>query len=317
MAINGMMKAALKALSYPELDVRKNYQLVRKMTNAAHVHVFKPFYKTWDHRIQCGDHAIPVRIYAPNQDVSERYLDVRRPVLLFFHGGGWVTGNIDSYDKVCTNLAIHTNHLVVSVDYRLAPEYRFPAGLDDCYTAAREAILRAGLLNTLPEDITLIGDSAGGNLAAAVSLMARDRGEFMPKRQILLYPAVNNNHTPEGSQFDSIRENGTDYLLTSKRVCEYMELYRSSEEDLQSPYFAPLLGELSHQPDTLIITAEYDPLRDEGEEYGRRLKAAGNRVEIHRIPDALHGFFSLPPNFSQVKSCYEIISRFLREGYRE
>ena len=139
----------------------------------------------------------------------------------------------------------------------------------------------------------------------------------MPKRQILLYPAVNNNHTPEGSQFDSIRENGTDYLLTSKRVCEYMELYRSSEEDLQSPYFAPLLGELSHQPDTLIITAEYDPLRDEGEEYGRRLKAAGNRVEIHRIPDALHGFFSLPPNFSQVKSCYEIISRFLREGYRE
>lgn len=313
MAINAVMKAALRALSYPDIDMKKNYKLVRAATNAAHVHMLRPFYKTWDHRVTCGDHAVPVRIYAPNQDVSERYLDTRRPVLLFFHGGGWVTGNIDSYDKVCTNLAVNTNHLVVSVDYRLAPESRFPAAVEDCYAVAKEAYLRTGLLNSSAEQVTLIGDSAGGNLAAAVSLMAKDRGEFTPPRQILIYPATANDHDPDSSPFDSIRENGTDYLLTAKRICEYMELYQSGEADLQSPYFAPLLAsDLRGQPDTLVVTAEYDPLRDEGEAYAARLAEAGCYVESHRVADALHGFFSLPPNFSQVKECYGLINRFLR-----
>ncbi|MCI8405947.1 MAG: alpha/beta hydrolase [Oscillospiraceae bacterium] len=313
MAINPVMKAALRALSYPDIDVKKNYKLVRAMYNAAHVHVLKPFYRTWDHRVPCGEHAVPVRIYAPNQDVSERYLDEPRPVLLFFHGGGWVTGNIDSYDKVCTDLAIHTRHLVVSVDYRLAPEYPFPAAPEDCYAVAREAFLHPGLLNARPEEITLIGDSAGGNLAAAVSLMARERGEFMPSRQILLYPATAADHHPETTPFDSIRENGTDYLLTAGRICGYLDLYKSSDEDLSNPFFAPLeAADLSGQPDTLLLTAEYDPLRDEGEAYGRRLQEAGCRVELHRMPDALHGFFSLPPNFPVVQDCYRLINRFLR-----
>lgn len=315
MAINKVMLAALKALSYPDIDIKKNYKLVRMVTNAVHVHVMKPFYRTWDHRISADGHDIPVRIFAPNQDVSERYLEESRPVLLFFHGGGWVTGNIDSYDKVCTNLAMATRHIVVSVDYRLAPEHRFPAGLEDCYAVARDCFLNTWRLNAKPEQITMIGDSAGGNLAAAVSLMARDRGEFQPSRQILLYPATGNDHQPATSPFDSIRENGEDYLLTAKRINDYMDLYMGGEEDLQNPYFAPLLAkDLSGQPDTLIVTAEYDPLRDEGEAYGEKLREAGNRVEIQRMPDALHGFFSLPPNFEQVQDCYRIINRFLLSG---
>ena len=315
MAINAIMRAALKALSYPDIDIKKNYKLVRGFVNATHVHIMKPFYRTWDHRIPCGDHNVPVRIFAPNQDVSERYMDESRPALLFFHGGGWVTGNIDSYDKVCTNLAMATGRTVVSVDYRLAPEYRFPAGLEDCYAVAREAYLRPWLLNTKADEITMIGDSAGGNLAAAVSLLAKARGEFMPARQILLYPATNNDHHPETSKFNSIRENGTDYLLTSKRICDYMDLYESCEEDRDNPYFAPILAkDLEGQPDSLIVTCEYDPLRDEGEAYGRRLKEAGNDCRIFRMPDALHGFMSLPPSFSQVRECYRLINLFLKEG---
>ena len=205
-----------------------------------------------------------------------------------------------------------TRRMVVSVDYRLAPEYKFPAAPEDCYAVAREIYLNDSLLDTRPEEIALIGDSAGGNLAAAVSLMARDRGEFLPAKQILIYPATAADHS-ETSPFPSVHENGTDYLLTSKRVCDYMDLYRSGDEDLHNPYFAPLqAADFRDQPDTLIITAEYCPLRDEAEEYGHRLMKAGNRVMIRRIPDALHGYFSLPARFVQVKRTYEIINRFLK-----
>ena len=206
-----------------------------------------------------------------------------------------------------------TGHVVVSVDYRLAPEHPFPAGLEDCYAVARDIFLDAQLLGVPAESITLIGDSAGGNLAAALSLLARDRGEFLPRRQILLYPATYNDHTAR-SPFPSVRENGEGYILTAKRIGEYMELYASCGADRKSPYFAPLLAEdLSGQPDTLIITAQYDPLRDEGEAYGKKLLAEGNRVKIHRIGEALHGFITLPPTLRVVKEAYGVINEFLSE----
>lgn len=306
MAIKRIMRAALHALSYADIDVTKNYKLQRKLINVANFHVLKPFYKTWDHVVCFENHDIPVRLFLPHSGAANS-------VLIFFHGGGWVTGNIDSYDMVCANMANITNQIVVSVDYRLAPEHRFPAAVEDCYHIAREIFLNIELFNVPADKITIIGDSAGGNLAAVVSLMARDRGEFLPTRQILLYPATNNDHSDQ-SPFASIRENGTGYLLTAKRVCEYMSMYKGSEADLQNPYFAPLLEkDLSRQPRTLIITAQYDPLRDEGEAYGKRLKEAGNIVHVHRTPDALHGFFSLPPLFPTVKQSYQLINDFLSE----
>jgi acetyl esterase/lipase len=306
MAISKVMRAVLKALSYPDIDVKKNYSIERMLVDATNYSIRKSSYITWDHVVSSGDHEIPVRIFFSSKQGPHE-------VLLFFHGGGWVTGNIDSYDDVCATLAEKTNHTVVSVDYSLAPEHRFPAGLEDCYCVARELYLKPSLFNVKANQITMIGDSAGGNLAAAVSLAARDRGEFMPARQILIYPSTFNDHS-EQSPFPSVRENGTGYLLTSKRICDYMELYQSGEEDLQNPYFAPLLAtDFSHQPKTLIITAEYDPLRDEGEEYGQKLKESGTAVEIHRISDAMHGFFSLPFLFPQVKESYQIINHFLSE----
>lgn len=306
MAINKALRAAIAALSYPEIDVKKTYRLERELQKITAWRLKKPhLYRIWEHAVPRGDHHIPVRIFAPSEDAAY-------PALIFFHGGGWVTGNIDSYDGVCADMAAITGRTVVSVDYRLAPEHRFPTGLEDCYAAAREIFLHSGQLGARPEEIALIGDSAGGNLAAAVSLMARDRGEFLPARQILIYPAVGNDHT-ETSPFPSVRENGTGYLLTAKRVRDFLELYRSSDGDLENPYFAPLLArDLSRQPDTLIVTAEYCPLRDEGEAYGARLRAAGNRAEIIRMPDALHGYFSLPVRFEPVRQTYDAINAFLK-----
>jgi acetyl esterase/lipase len=182
---------------------------------------------------------------------------------------------------------------------------------EDCYAVARKLFLGDSLLNVDPRNITLIGDSAGGNLAAAVSLMARDRGEFLPGRQILIYPATASDHT-ENSPFESIRTNGFDYLLTSKRVEDMIQLYKGSEADLKNPYFAPLeAADLSRQPRTLVITAEYCPLRDEGEFYGKKLEAAGNQVEVYRMHDAFHAYMMLPPRFVHVKKTYELINSFI------
>ena len=182
--------------------------------------------------------------------------------LLFFHGGGWVTESIDTYNKVCDALARAARSRVISVEYRLAPEHPFPQGLDDCYAAARELFVRPKSFGFDLGRVTVIGDSAGGNLAAAVSLRARDEGEFYIPRQILIYPATYYDHS-ESSPFASVMENGSEYLLTSKRICEYIDLYKRDDEDLKNPYFAPLLAkDFSDQPDTLIITAEFDPLRD-------------------------------------------------------
>ncbi|HNZ83448.1 MAG TPA: alpha/beta hydrolase [Sedimentibacter sp.] len=303
MAINKVVRAALKALSYNELDIKKNLQMHRNFVNMTRRQILKPLFKTRDYKIGSKNYNIPVRIFS-------NHVNSDFPVLLFFHGGGWVTGNIDSYNKVCINIARLTDCKVVSVDYRLAPENPFPAGLEDCYNAAK-AFITNDVIND--KEVILIGDSAGGNLAAALSLLAKERKEFAVNKQILIYPSTYNDHTDK-SPFKSVMENGTDYLLTSKRIRDYMDLYKSREEDVYSPYFAPLLSnDLSMQPRTLIITAEYDPLRDEGEEYGRKLREAGNYVEIYRIKDALHGFFALPPRFPQVKLCYDIINRFIYE----
>lgn len=301
--MNKFMLKILKLLSIYDYDVKKNYQLERKVKKILGSRLPNPFYYKWDYKVVRDDHEIPVRIFS----VSKKKI---RPVILFFHGGGWVTGNIDSYNKVCETLARLTDQIVVSVDYQLAPEHRFPAGFLDCYHVAKILFDQPELFDITQDQITLMGDSAGGNLVAAVSLKARDEKEFYPKKQILLYPATYFDHT-ETSPYGSVVENGTDYFLTSKRVQDYIELYMNKEEDLTNPYFSPLLADdFSNQPKTLIITADLDPLRDEGEAYGQKLKEAGNQVVMKRL-QAWHGIISLPITFSSVRECYRIIDDFL------
>ena len=303
------MRAILHALSYSNLEVES----ARRLADLKRLDPMRIFCRKLDVKIYNEDYEVPTRLYFPNEQAMKEGMEKGHSyaVLLFFHGGGWVTDSVENYDRVCSQMAQSTGQIVVSVEYRLAPEYPFPTGLMDCYAAAKALYTNRFILNTEPEKITIVGDSAGGNLAAAVSLMARDQGEFMPDRQILIYPALNNCYTEE-SPYLSVKENGEDYLLTAVKMENYISLYQRSPEDRENPYFSPLQEKnLKNLPDTLILTAEFDPLRDEGEEYARRLKEAGNYVELHRIPGALHGFFALGIKLFHVKESFDIMNKFL------
>lgn len=306
------MRAILHALSYGNIELEAS----RRLADLKKIDPMRIFYKTLDAGVYNGEYNVPIRLYFPAEESMKAGMEEgnRLPVLLFFHGGGWVTESIDNYDRVCARMSQATGQVVASVQYRLAPEHRFPTGLMDCYAAAKALYTNRFLLNTDPEKITVMGDSAGGNLAASVCLMAKARGEFMPKKQVLIYPALYNCYT-EKSPYPSVKENGEGYLLTAEKMEDYLKLYQREEEDRTNPYFAPLLAEdLSGMPKTLILTAEYDPLRDEGEDYGRRLLEAGNLVEIHRIPGALHGFFALGIKFFHVQESFEYMNAFLKEN---
>ena len=263
--ISKTMQTILHALSYGNIEVEAS----RRLADIKRLDAMRIFVKKLDTKVYNGTYEVPVRLYFPSEEAmsGEPVEGEKYPVLLFFHGGGWVTESVENYDRVCSRMAQSTGHIVMSVEYRLAPEYRFPVPLEDCYAAAKALYTGHLVLPADPDRITIIGDSAGGNLAAAVCLKARDTGEFIPKKQILIYPALNNCYT-EGSPYKSVQENGEGYLLTAVKMEDYLKLYESSPEDRQNPYFAPILEkDLSHMPETLILTAEFDPLRDEGEEY--------------------------------------------------
>ncbi len=260
---------------------------------------------------------ILLRVFTPHSKRPSPASETEVPqnscgTILFFHGGGWVNGDVDFYTDACATMALKLDRRVVSVDYRRAPEHRFPQAVEDCYEVARQLHTGELLTGIDTSNIVLFGDSAGGNLAAAVSLMARDRATFSPRRQILIYPVTYNDHNPSSTIFESVRENGEDYLLSWRDIQGYMELYRSSPEDLHNPYFAPLIEpDLAHQPRTLVITAEYCPLRDEGEAYAQRLKDDGCDVQCYRVLDAVHGYLLYPSVLGIVRDTYRIIKHFL------
>lgn len=268
-------------------DIRKFYKIHRETVHFLVHSAVKINDGHFDRIITAGDgHGILVRVYPP------KIIGAKRRLLLFFHGGGWVIDDIDRYHKVCRQLAEITRSYVVSVDYRLAPEHKYPAGLNDCYEAARRIFAHARRRGYSSRDIILIGDSAGGNLAAAVSLKARNTGDFHVRRQILIYPATACEFD-NASPFKSMHENGKGCILTAERMRGYLDLYLNDISQKNDPYVAPLKAQdFSRLPETLIITAENDPLRDEGEAYGKKLHKTGGSVMAFRIKDAYHGFFA-------------------------
>ncbi|MFC3711829.1 alpha/beta hydrolase fold domain-containing protein [Sphingoaurantiacus capsulatus] len=223
-----------------------------------------------------------VRIYRPAGDEP-------LPVIVFFHGGGWVLCSLDTHDNVCRGLSAGTNAIVVSVDYRLAPENRYPAAIDDCFAATQWAAANAASIGGDPAKIAAAGDSAGGNLAAAVALRARDSGGPALVGQLLVYPVTDY----PSDAMPSYAENGEGYGLTRPSMEFYWEQYLG-ESPADAPYAAPLrASDLSGLPPAFVITAEYDVLRDEGEAYAGALKAAGTDVEVTRYAGVNHGFFSM------------------------
>jgi len=224
------------------------------------------------------DGQIPIRVYTPD---GPRPL----PVLVFFHGGAFTMGSLESEDAPCREIANGANCLVVSVDYRLAPEHKFPAGVEDCYAATKWVADHAQELHGDPSRVAVGGDSAGGNLAAVVALMARDRGGPPLVYQMLLYPM-----TDCACATRSQLEYGEGYMLTRESMIWHLSLYLQNEADGRHPYASPLqAGDLSRLPPALVITAEYDPLCDEGEAYALRMKEAGVSVEYRRFDGLLHG----------------------------
>ncbi len=303
------IQTILHALSYGGVEV----EAARHLADIKKLDPIRIFHRPVDAEIYNGDYRVPLRMYFPSEEAMEETVarETPLPVLLFFHGGGWTTESTENYDRVCARMSQSTGQIVVSVEYRLAPEHKFPAALQDCFAAARALYSGEIIPDTTAESITIIGDSAGGNLAAAVSMMARDRQEFDVQRQILIYPALYNCYT-DASPFPSVRENGEGYLLTARKLEDYLDLYQRTPEDRQSPYFAPLLADdFRNLPATLILTAEFDPLRDEGAAYGEKLLQAGTPAQVSMISGALHGYFALGIRFFHVSESFEKINAFL------
>jgi acetyl esterase len=210
--------------------------------------------------------------------------------LVYFHGGGWVVCDLDTHDVVCTAIAHRAGAVVIAVDYRLAPEHKFPAAVTDSYAATAWVASNAKKLGIDPKRIAVGGDSAGGNLAAVVSLKSRDEDGPAIALQVMVYPVtdLSSFSTPSYQEF------GENHYLTKSEMEWFRSHYLRSMEDARDPHASPLLvPDLSELPSALIITAECDPLRDEGEAYAKRLANDGVPVTYTRYPGMIHPFFSL------------------------
>jgi len=251
---------------------------------------------------------VPVRIYRPLGEGSIAD-GLALPALLWFHGGGWVLGSIAESDADCRSLATLAGICVVSVEYRMAPEHVFPAAVDDCYAVTNWVAEHAAALGIDAARLAIGGDSAGGNLAAAVSLMLRDRSGPTLRLVLAVYPV-----TDLGSMDTaSYHQNAEDYFLTRKTMQWFCAQYIPSEADRSDPRASPLrASDMRGLPPALVITAEYDPLRDEGEAYAARLKAAGVPVTHTRYDGAFHGFFSLYGFIDIAKRAHEEAGAALR-----
>lgn len=247
---------------------------------------------------------IPVRVYTPEQSGP-------LPILVYFHGGGWVIGDLETHDPLCRTLCNACGCIVASVDYRLAPEHKFPAAAEDAYAATQWIAEHAAEFGGDPQRLAVGGDSAGGNLAAVVALMARDRRGPEIVCQLLIYPV-----TDSACDTASYRDNGDGYFLTAEMMQWFWSQYLNSEADRENPHAAPLRARnLRGLPAALVITAEFDPLRDEGEAYAARLRDAGVAVQLKRYDGMIHGFFGMGAVIDQARTAVDEVAATLQSTF--
>lgn len=246
---------------------------------------------------------LPARVYRPARGGS-------RPIIVYFHGGGWTTGDLDVGDATCRALAAGADAVVVNAGYRLAPEAPFPAGCDDAYAATRWAQDHADQIGGDAARAAVAGESAGGNLAAATALRYRDEGRPPLRLQVLIYPALDSAMSaPSYKEFES------GYFLTRKLMAASWVEYAG--ERLDDPYASPMHApDLRGLPPALVIGAEFDPLRDEGEGYARRLRDAGVQARATRYRGMIHGFLSMATVFDEANAALEECIVALREALR-
>jgi acetyl esterase len=264
----------------------------------------QPVHEVVDRTIPGPSGPIPVRVYRPSAATG-------LPLLLWFHGGGWVTGNLDTHDQLGRMLADQVGAVVVSVDYRLAPEAKFPAAVDDCLAAYEWALANAEEVGADATRVAIGGDSAGGNLAAVVALDARERGLPQPLLQLLVYPV-----TDYELESASMIDNGEGYFLERDSMRWFYDHYSRTPADFADPRFSPLrASDHSALAPAVVITAEYDPLRDQGEEYARLLAAAGTSTEAVRADGLIHGFFGVHEFMPPGKESWDVSVTALRRAF--
>jgi acetyl esterase len=259
----------------------------------------EPVERVEDRTIPLAGRDIPIRIYTPEGTAPF-------PALVFYHGGGWVLGSIESHDAICRELANLASCIVVSVEYRLAPEHKFPAAVEDAYESLEWIVANAADLGIDLDRIAVGGDSAGGNLATVSCLIAKERSGPRVVHQLLLYPSAG-----PAAEYPSMEENAEGYLLTRDMMGWFQRHYLSSPEDRHHPYLSPILSdELEGLPPATILTAQYDPLRDVGAAYAEKLLAHGVDVFYKNYSDLIHGF----ANFSSfVPEAREAVAEGARE----
>jgi acetyl esterase len=252
-----------------------------------------------------GPHgAIPLRLYRPLGSPAEASL----PVLVYYHGGGWTIGDLDTHDTLCRELANGSGCAVVSVDYRMGPEHRFPAAVDDAFAALRWVHGQAAALKLDARRIAVGGDSAGGNLAAVAAVAARDSGELPLAFQLLIYPA-----TDMRAGAPSHRSNGQGYLLTSDNIRYFHDHYIDDPRHDLDWRASPLLcKDLSRLPPAFVLTAGYDPLRDEGTQYAQRLTEAGNTAALVCFERQIHGFILMGRVIDEANVAVQLCAAQLR-----
>jgi acetyl esterase len=249
---------------------------------------------------------IPARIYRPKAAAA----DAKLPVLVYFHGGGWVIGDIETHHTVCQRFAQDGDLLVISVDYRLAPEHRYPAAVDDCWAATQWVAANAASIGGDASKLAVGGDSAGGNLAAIVAIMARDAGAPKIGFQCLIYPAVD-----ALANTGSMARNAEGYLLTTVAMKYFYDHYAPNMADRADWRCSPLrAANLAGVARAMVITAGFDPLRDEGADYARRLAADGVSVEYVDYGSLIHGFFGMPGVLPQARRGITTAAQAVREA---
>ncbi|WP_079977703.1 alpha/beta hydrolase [Halococcus sediminicola] len=259
-----------------------------------------------DTTIPAEDHDLPARAYVPDGEGPF-------PTVAFFHGGGFVLGSLEGYDNLCRLLARRSGCLVVSVDYRLAPEHPWPAALEDVYTATNWLASNAERFSGDGSRLAVAGDSAGGNLAATVSLLARERGMPDIDRQILLYPA-----TAYLEPMESRAENASGYFLTAEDLLWFVSQYIENELDAHNPLAFPLAArDLSELPPAFVMTCGFDPLRDEGVAYADRLREAGIAVEHTNYESMIHGFLNMEGIVDRTHDGIDEIAAYLHDELGE
>ena len=259
-----------------------------------------------DLSISLDQRDVAIRVYRPDNAASPL------PLLVYFHGGGWVLGSLDSHDAVCRILCDSTNAVVVSVDYRLAPEHPFPAAVHDGFDVLAWCQQNAQQIGVDPNKIAVIGDSAGGNLAAVMALKARDETGPSLCAQVLIYPVTDTDFTRP-----SYVDNAEGYFLTTAAMQWFWDKYTGDGSDRNHPYAAPIKASLDNLPPAMVITAGYDPLRDEGIAYAEKLKAAGVEVSERAVDDAIHGFIGFSDFYPAAREVLAEISNWLNQCFNK